>query len=85
LELGEYALDRFYQIAQDTKAGMIYSDYWEFLNGNLQQHPTIDYQIGSVRDDFDFGAVLIFNTVILKQITSSNFCDYKFAGLYDYA
>lgn len=83
LELGEYALDRFYQIAQDTKAGMIYSDYWEFLNGNLQQHPTIDYQIGSVRDDFDFGAVLIFNTVILKQITSSNFCDYKFAGLYD--
>ena len=80
----QFALERFIKIAEDTGAGLVYSDYIDIQNGTLIQHPTIDYQIGSVRNDFDFGNVCFFNTSILKTVLEEQENrDYKFAGLYD--
>ena len=53
--LGEHAQKRFLQVAQATGAVMLYSDYYTEQDGSQTAHPTIDYQLGSVRDDFDFG------------------------------
>ena len=60
--LGKNALERFLQIAQQTRAGLLYSDFKQKDEDNVVvNHPLIDYQIGSVRDDFEFGPLLFFN------------------------
>ena len=61
LNLGQNALLRLTSIAESTEVGMLYSDYYQIKNGQQVKHPTIDYQLGSVRDDFDFGSLLFFN------------------------
>ncbi len=83
LELGEYALERFCQIAQSTGAGLVYSDYYKAQDGVLAQNPVIDYQPGSLRDDFDFGALLFYNAKCLKQAALETVDNYRFAGLYN--
>ncbi len=80
LTLGKFALERFYHVASDTQAGLIYSDYYQVLSGARANHPTIAYQEGSLRDDFDFGSVLFYSSEAIKRTHSSN---YQFAGLYD--
>lgn len=57
LTLGQYALDRFVAVARETGAGMVYADYHEVKGGVRLEHPLIDYQFGSIRDNFDFGAL----------------------------
>jgi hypothetical protein len=83
-KLGQFAFERFIKVAIETGAGMLYSDYIDFQNGTAIQHPVIDYQVGSVRDDFDFGYIYFFNTYAFKSITlDQNINNYKYAGLYD--
>jgi len=83
LELGQYALERFYHIAEGTKAGLVYSDYYQIADGVRTNLPLIDYQDGSLRDDFNFGSVLFYNTEYLKKALEASTEDYKYAGLYD--
>lgn len=83
LEMGQYALERFSKIATDTNAGMVYSDYYQIANGVRSSLPVIDYQQGSLRDDFNFGSVLFYNANALKKAVESMSTDYQFAGLYD--
>ncbi|HOK36648.1 MAG TPA: glycosyltransferase family A protein [Paludibacteraceae bacterium] len=83
LELGQFSLERFYQIANDTQAGLIYSDYYQITNGTRSKLPLIDYQLGSVRDDFNFGSVLFYNTECLKKAVSEFSENYQYAGFYD--
>jgi hypothetical protein len=83
LELGQYALERFYQLASSSGAGMLYSDYFQIANGVCSNLPVIDYQIGSVRDDFNFGSVLFFNAANLKKAVAETTIKYPFAGLYN--
>ena len=71
--LGEHAQKRFLQVAQATGAVMLYSDYYTEQDGSQTAHPTIDYQLGSVRDDFDFGSILLFRTDVLKNLTEELF------------
>ena len=71
--------ERMIQVLEMTGATMVYADH--FANG--QQAPVIDYQIGALRDDFDFGAVLLWDTAKLKAIVAQMDVDYEFAGLYD--
>lgn len=53
---------RMRQVAEETDAAMVYSSYLERLpDGRLEPHPVIRYQWGSVRDDFDFGKVVLIN------------------------
>ena len=53
-------------IAEDS-SGMVYSDYWAIRNGVKSNHPVIDYQEGSLRDDFNFGSPLLYRTAALKE------------------
>ena len=55
LELGYKALERMISYLSGSNHCMVYSDYYELKSGELKKHPVIDYQQGSVRDDFNFG------------------------------
>jgi hypothetical protein len=83
LDLGRFAFRRMMQISESTGAGMVYSDYFEKKNDVLSPHPVIDYQEGSLRDDFNFGSVILYNTVAFRDACNSMDEDYRFAGLYD--
>lgn len=83
LELGYLALERLARIAGDTGASMLYSDHYQILEGKKTVAPVIDYQFGSLRDDFDFGSVLFFNSYALRSAANRMTDDYKYAGLYD--
>ena len=72
-------LERMVQVMEMTGATMVYADH--FANG--QQCPVIDYQIGALRDDFDFGSALLWDTAKLKALVAQMDTDYEFAGLYD--
>lgn len=80
---GQFCPDRFYQIAKNTNASMVYSDFYEEDNGRLTAHPVIDYQEGSLRDDFDFGKILFVKTDLLKIAAEKDRGNFKFAGLYN--
>ena len=80
---GQFCLDRFYQVAINTNASMVYSDYLEEEKDKQIPHPVIDYQEGSLRDDFDFGEILFVKTKYLKKIAEKDNGDLKFAGLYN--
>ena len=82
--LGMYALERFMRVAEDTGAAMVYSDRLSIENGQVVRHPVIDYQQGSLRDDFDFGSLLLVKSTLLKQWAAQpERADYRYAGLYD--
>ena len=83
LELGYMALERLLQIAQDTNAGLVYGDHYQVKGGELVKAPVIDYQKGSLRDDFDFGSVLFFDAAALKESVQRMTESYQHAGLYD--
>ena len=83
LELGYMALERLLQIAQDTEAGLVYADHYQVKGSELVKAPVIDYQKGSLRDDFDFGSVLFFDAAALKESVQRMTETYQHAGLYD--
>lgn len=83
LELGMFALERMIRIAKDSSAGMVYADHYQVVEGTQKNAPVIDYQSGSLRDDFNFGSVLFFNAGALKEAVVRMKADYQFAGLYD--
>ena len=81
---GLYALERFLRTADDTGAVMVYSDHYSLEEGVLTKHPAIDYQAGSLRDDFDFGSLwLIKSQALLDYVAQTDRVDYQYAGLYD--
>jgi hypothetical protein len=83
LDLGRFCLQRMIQVCEDTDAGMVYSDYYENKNNVMSLHPVIDYQEGSLRDDFNFGSVLLFRTSALKDAAENMVDNFLFAGFYD--
>lgn len=80
---GLFALERMLTVASDTKAGMLYADCYQLAEGMYKPCPAIDYQKGSLRDDFNFGSVLLFDGKVLKQAVAAMDTEYRFAGLYD--
>ncbi|MBR5061340.1 MAG: DUF4922 domain-containing protein [Prevotella sp.] len=86
LQLGLYALDRFLRVAIDSDAALVYSDRYEKRVGEnaLLRHPTIDYQLGSIRDDFDFGQLVLVKSQWLHEYAAQpSVPEYRFAGFYD--
>ncbi|MCE5177768.1 MAG: glycosyltransferase family 2 protein [Porphyromonadaceae bacterium] len=84
LKPGYFALERMIRIAEDTAAGMVYADYYAVVDGEKKSHPVIDYQEGSLRDDFNFGSLLCYNTTALKKAAKRMKNEtYQYAGLYD--
>lgn len=83
LEFGLFALERMLTVARDTNAGMLYSDYYQKSGDTYTPSPVIDYQQGSLRDDFNFGPVLLFDTARIKQAVKNMETDYRFAAIYE--
>ncbi len=83
LNPGPWALERMVQVAEDTGAGLVYADYYAMKEGKLQPHPVIDYQDGSLRDDFNFGSVLLYSATAFKAAVARMDKEFRFAGLYD--
>ena len=84
LILGEGALDRLLRIASDADAAMAYADHYDLIEGERREHPVIDYQLGSIRDDFDFGSLILIKTSLLHTFAmQAGEHDYQYAGLYD--
>ncbi len=80
---GQNGIRRLMEVAQDTGAAMVYSDYYKQEGDNLKKHPVIDYQLGSVRDDFDFGSVLLFDTALVAEFSATSEAgQYSYATLY---
>ena len=86
LQLGYYALTRMLTIAEDSNALMLYADHYIALpQRGSREGALIDYQIGSVRDDFQMGSLLLIRTSALKEyIEQAKEVSYRFAALYDF-
>ncbi|HAV22394.1 MAG: glycosyl transferase [Ignavibacteria bacterium RIFCSPLOWO2_02_FULL_55_14] len=85
LQLGQAALERFVDVAQQTGAGLTYADYHEIKAGQRSEHPLIDYQLGSIRDGFDFGAMMLFTGRAVRNAlaTYGKVANVERAGLCD--
>ena len=82
--LGYHALERMLQVAEETEAAMVYADHYSVEAGKTVKHPVTDYQLGSIRDDFDFGSVVLLKTDYLKEFEAKKEIarDYQYAGWY---
>jgi glycosyl transferase family 2 len=84
--LGQRAIEKFLSVAGDSNAGLIYSDFKDQADGKTSDHPLIDYQLGSIRDSFDFGAM-----ILISKRAAEDACriqgrvneQLRWAGLYD--
>jgi hypothetical protein len=83
LQLGAYSIERMLQVIDDTDAGMLYADRYKIKEGLQQPCPAIDYQEGSLRDDFDFGSLLLFRSDALKEAVNEMDTEYEAAAFYD--
>src|SRR5262245_23265368 len=86
ITIDQPAIDRLLSFAEHSRGAFIYSDFIDDLGGSLSDHPLIDYQIGSIRDSFDFGGMIL----ISKRAAGAalrNYCpaddQLRWAGLYD--
>lgn len=82
--LGDMALERMCDYLHVPECVMAYSDHYRKNGENIQAHPVIDYQEGSVRDDFDFGPLLLIRTDALKRACRkiSAQPEYRYSALY---
>ena len=83
LDLGQNALHRMVQTANSSGAGMVYADYFEQKEGAMKAHPVIEYQEGSLRDDFDFGSLMLYRTEAFIEAAQRMDQEFELSGLYD--
>jgi hypothetical protein len=85
VRLGPAALERLIGITEETSAGFCYADYFEIKNGTRSEHPVIDYQFGSIRDNFEFGPLVFFRMAAVRSALQEYgpIADMQVAGLYD--
>ncbi len=61
------ALERIVETGEATGAGIVYSDFYDGREIEKNLHPLNDYQAGSVRDDFEFGSMLLLATAAVRN------------------
>ncbi|RRD02781.1 DUF4922 domain-containing protein [Prevotella sp. OH937_COT-195] len=84
LKFGLYSLQRMENVARDTGAAMVYGDRFQIEDGRQTMHPVIDYQQGSLRDDFDFGSAVLVRTALLRSFVDEHSAsEYLYAGFYE--
>lgn len=82
--LGMSALERLLRVAADSNAGLVYADYYATTGGKAEKHPVIDYQTGSVRDDFDFGQLVLIRASLLHDyVQAHQDAAWQWAAFYD--
>lgn len=87
MELGYRAIERMLHVANETRAGIVYADHYIKDGIERTPHPLIDYQKGSLRNDFDMGTLLMVHRDVVytaskipEHIDSKN--EMRYAGLY---
>ena len=84
VSLGQYAIQRMMRVASETDASMVYADRLSVIEGEAFPHPVTDWQEGSLRDDFDFGSVVMLKASLLKNFADDiDDSDYQYAGWYE--
>lgn len=86
IEPGQRAIERFISTAEASAAGLSYSDFRDNIEGQLTDHPLLDYQSGSIRDSFDFGSMMLISQRAAElAINRHGQVDQnlRWAGLYD--
>ncbi len=81
--IGAFAIERMIRVAEDAGAGIVYSNYQEIIAGERKNHPVNDYQSGSIRDDFDFGPLVLIRTDAARKALKEIPATYVHAGWYD--
>ncbi len=84
LKFAPFAIERFVKIADDSQSSMCYADHYNVTEKGAVKAPVIDYQFGALRDDFDFGSVILYCGKCFKKAAEAMKADYEFAGLYDH-
>lgn len=83
LTLGFDMVNRFYNVAKNVDAALIYSDRYMAKDGEIKSAPVIDCSYGSVRDDFDFGSLILVSTETLSELSAElGDVQYKFSFIY---
>ena len=82
VKLGQFAIERLVDTAELTGAVKVYSDYYEVKEGKLVTHPVIDYQEGSLRDDFNFGSLVLYKADAFQTAIRNMAQDFEHAGMY---
>lgn len=83
VHLSDNALHRMRQVARMTGASVVYSDYYERRDGLLSPHRLIDCSRGGVlRDDFDFGHLMLVDSRALESALASVQRHYDYAAFY---
>lgn len=84
VSLGQYSIQRMARVAGETDASMVYADRLAVKEGKVEPHPVIDWQEGSLRDDFDFGQVVMIKTSLLHEYADeTDGTEYEYAGWYE--
>ena len=85
LEPGQHAPARLVDVAGATGAGMVYADYTDLKAGVPREHPLIDYQAGSLRDNFDFGPMVLISVEAARAALRKHgpVPSVSYAGFYD--
>ena len=81
--LEKNTIEKFLTAALKSNSKIVYSDFYEIENNKKSEHPLIDYQIGSIRDDFDFGYLMLINSSSFKNALQKAKENYNYAGFYD--
>ena len=77
------AAERMKQFADSNGAGMVYSDYVKTMGADATlPAPLIDIQSGSLRDDFDFGTLVLLTPAGIDAYLAFQGADFKTAGFY---
>lgn len=86
LRMGYHALHRLLTVADDSGSLMLYADHYvETPQGERSPMPLTDCQLGSVRDDFQMGSLLLIRTAALKEyVAQEHLHHYQHAALYDF-
>jgi len=81
IDVSENSLIKYLNAAEMQNAGIVYSDFYEKSGDKIIQHPLIDYQYGSIRDDFEFGPLMLIRKKALNRFHKQD-DDYRFSGLF---
>lgn len=81
-EISDESIRRMLCVAEDTDAALLYGDCWDKTDAGLKAHPNIDYQGGSLRNDFDFGTLVLVKTSLLEEFEASEYADAGIGAFY---
>ena len=82
LNIAYRAVERMLRTAIESSADWVYSHRHVVKQGNTLAVPTNEYQEGSVRDDFDFGPLVLIRTEALREFLATNPEAMQHAALY---